>query len=166
MIRNYCQNPYKMTNSGISPFVNSKDGVDFAMLFALRESRRTSDSALLRVRSKELRRHPQSPDSEALRLLQRWGEATFNAELRMGSGYDPCPIVSYSVFHILCLTIPPEQRPIDSSTGRTLVEIRDFRAVRSTVAVKRWEVTSPAHARPTLAHEAECCFRFCPGGGA
>ena len=93
-------------------------------------------------------------------------EATFNAELRMGSGYDPCPIGSYSVFHILCLTIPPEQRPIDSSTGRTLAEIRDFRAVRSTVAVKRWEVTSPAHARPTLAHEAECCFRFCPGGGA
>ena len=45
----------------ISPFVNSKDGVDFAMLFTLRESRRTSDSALLKVRSKELRLHPQTP---------------------------------------------------------------------------------------------------------
>ena len=36
-----------MTNSWIPPLVNSKDEVDFAMLFPLRESRRTSDSALL-----------------------------------------------------------------------------------------------------------------------
>ena len=51
-------------DSGISwkfPQVNSKDGIDFAMLFTLRESRRTSDSALLRVRSKKLRLHPQTP---------------------------------------------------------------------------------------------------------
>jgi len=38
--------------------VNSKDGVYFAMLFTLWESRRTSDPALLRVRSKTLRLHP------------------------------------------------------------------------------------------------------------
>lgn|GEM_PF-6307308 len=40
--------------------VNSKDGFDFAILFPLRESWRTSDSALLRVRSKELRLYPQT----------------------------------------------------------------------------------------------------------
>jgi hypothetical protein len=34
---------------------------DFGILFTLRESRRTSDSALLRVRSKKLRLHPQTP---------------------------------------------------------------------------------------------------------
>jgi len=45
----------------IFPQVNSKDGVYFAMLFTLRESRRTSDSVLLRVRSKKLRLHPQAP---------------------------------------------------------------------------------------------------------
>ena len=50
-----------MTNSWIPPLVNSKDGVDFTMLFTLRESLRTSDSVLLRVRSKELRLHPQTP---------------------------------------------------------------------------------------------------------
>jgi hypothetical protein len=50
-----------MTNSSISPFVNSKDGVDVAMLFTLRESRRNSDPALLRVRSKKLRLHPKTP---------------------------------------------------------------------------------------------------------
>ena len=49
MVRNYCQYHSKMTNSWIPPLVNSNDGVDFAMLFTLRESRRTSDSALLRV---------------------------------------------------------------------------------------------------------------------
>ena len=41
--------------------VNSKDGIYFTMLFTLRESLRTSDSALLRVRSKKLRLHPQTP---------------------------------------------------------------------------------------------------------
>ena len=45
----------------IFPQVNSKDGVFFAMLFTLRENRRTSDPTLLRVRSKKLRRHPQAP---------------------------------------------------------------------------------------------------------
>jgi hypothetical protein len=34
----------------MSPSVYSKDGVDFALLFTLRESRRTSDSALFRLR--------------------------------------------------------------------------------------------------------------------
>src|SRR5210317_1800651 len=43
------------------------------MLFTLRERRRTSDSALSRVRSKILRLHPRRLDSEALRRLQRWG---------------------------------------------------------------------------------------------
>ena len=47
--------------SWIFPQVNSKDGIYFAMLFTLRESRRTSDPALLRVRSKKLRLHPQTP---------------------------------------------------------------------------------------------------------
>ena len=45
----------------IFPQVNSKDGVFFAMLFTLRESRKTSDPALLRDRSKKLRLHPQAP---------------------------------------------------------------------------------------------------------
>ena len=40
---------------------NIKDGVYFAMLFTLRESLRTSDSVLLRIRSKGLRLHPQAP---------------------------------------------------------------------------------------------------------
>ena len=66
MVRNYFQYHRKMTNSWIPPLVNSKDGVaqmiiNAAILFPLRESRRTSDSALLRVRSKELRLHPQTP---------------------------------------------------------------------------------------------------------
>ena len=93
MVRNHCQYYGKMAISWIPPLVNSKVGVDFAMLFPLRESRMTSDSALLRVRSKELRLHPQTPplcgmkllilfcegaplDSEALRLLHRWGNVT------------------------------------------------------------------------------------------
>jgi len=42
----------------ISPLVNSKDGVDFAMLFTLRESRRTSDPVLSRIRGKRLQLHP------------------------------------------------------------------------------------------------------------
>ena len=77
MIRNYCEYHSKMTDSWIPQLVNSKDGVDFAMLFPLRESRRTSDSALLRVRSKELRLTLRRLDSEALRLLQRWGVLIF-----------------------------------------------------------------------------------------
>jgi len=44
--------------------VNSNDGVYFAMLLTLRESRRTSDPALLRVRSKKTTTSP----SDALAL--------------------------------------------------------------------------------------------------
>ena len=54
--------------------MNSKDGIDFAMLLTRRERRRTSDSALSRVRSKVLRLRPRRLDSEALRRLQRWGK--------------------------------------------------------------------------------------------
>ena len=61
-----------MTNSWIPPLVNSKDGPILPCCFPFglrsssydptrRESRRTSDSALLRVRSKKLRLHPQTP---------------------------------------------------------------------------------------------------------
>ena len=35
MIRNYCEYHSKMTDSWIPQLVNSKDGVDFAMLFPL-----------------------------------------------------------------------------------------------------------------------------------
>ncbi|MDX2448184.1 MAG: hypothetical protein QNK29_13425, partial [Desulfobacterales bacterium] len=52
---------------------DKKDGVDFAMLFTLRESRRTSDPVLSRVRGKQLQLHPRRLGSEVLRLLQRWG---------------------------------------------------------------------------------------------
>jgi hypothetical protein len=55
MICNYWRYRSKMTTFWIPPLVNSKDGVFFAMLFTQGESRRTSDFALLRVRSKELR---------------------------------------------------------------------------------------------------------------
>jgi len=61
MICYYIQYRHDSAISWISPQVNSKDGVYFAMLFTLRESRRTSDSVLLRVRSKKLRLHPQTP---------------------------------------------------------------------------------------------------------
>ena len=42
----------------IPPLVNSKDGVDFAMLYTLRESRRTSDPVLSKIRGKRLQLHP------------------------------------------------------------------------------------------------------------
>ena len=75
MVCNYFKYHIKMTNSWIPPVVNSKDGVNFALLSTLRESRRTSDSALLRVRSKELRLFTlRRLDSEALLLLQLWGK--------------------------------------------------------------------------------------------
>jgi hypothetical protein len=45
-------------NLWISPFVNSKDWINFAMLFTLRESRRTSDPVLSRNRGKLLQLHP------------------------------------------------------------------------------------------------------------
>ena len=43
MISNYNQYHSKTTNFRISPSENLKDGIDFAMLFTQRESRRTSD---------------------------------------------------------------------------------------------------------------------------
>jgi hypothetical protein len=48
--------------------------LDFAMLFTLRESQRTSDLVLSRVRGKRLQLHPRRLGSEALRLLQRWSK--------------------------------------------------------------------------------------------
>ena len=74
MARNNYGYDSKITKFWISPLVNLKDGIDIAMLFTRRESRRTSDSALLRARSKELRLTLSRLDSEALRLLQRWGK--------------------------------------------------------------------------------------------
>ena len=59
-----CNNSQYHSDSAIfwiSLQVNSKDGIYFAILFTLRESRRTSDPVLLRVRSKKLRLHPQTP---------------------------------------------------------------------------------------------------------
>ena len=52
-------------------YVNSKVVAVLALLFTLRESRRTSDPALPRDRGKQLQLHPWRLDSEALRLLQR-----------------------------------------------------------------------------------------------
>jgi hypothetical protein len=69
----YIQYHNKNAIFSILPLVHSKDGVDFAMLFTLRESRRTSDPVLSRVRGKQLQLHPRRLGSEALRLLQRWG---------------------------------------------------------------------------------------------
>jgi hypothetical protein len=52
-------NQYNSENTifWISPLVVSKDGVDFAMLFTLRESRRISDPALSRVRGNRVQLH-------------------------------------------------------------------------------------------------------------
>jgi hypothetical protein len=94
MAGNYYRYDSKITNFWLSPLVNSKDGVDIAMLFTRRESRRTSDSALLRARSPADSRDDftlSRLDSEALRLLQRWGKLMFlkgvimvsNLELRI-----------------------------------------------------------------------------------
>jgi hypothetical protein len=47
--------------SWMSLLENPEDDVYFAMLFPLQESLRASDPVLLRVRSKELRLHPQTP---------------------------------------------------------------------------------------------------------
>jgi hypothetical protein len=57
-VRYYTRYHSKNTILWISPLVNSKDGVDFAMLFTLRESRRTSDPVLSRVRGSRLQLHP------------------------------------------------------------------------------------------------------------
>jgi hypothetical protein len=58
--------------------INSKIGIDFAMLFTRREIRRTSDQVLLSAGSRDcgskLQLHPKRLDSEALRHLQRWGK--------------------------------------------------------------------------------------------
>ena len=54
--------------------VNAKDGgVNFAMLFILREGRRTSDPPLSIVRGNLLKFHPWRLDSEALRPLEPFG---------------------------------------------------------------------------------------------
>ncbi|MGD8260801.1 MAG: hypothetical protein PVG70_00200 [Desulfobacterales bacterium] len=74
---NYYRYDSKTTNFWIPPLVNFRDGVDIATLFTPRESRRTSDSALLRARSPADSRDDftlSRLDSEALRLLQRWGK--------------------------------------------------------------------------------------------
>jgi len=73
MIFNYNRYRSYSYSPSTSPSEYSKDVGDFALLFTLRESRRTSDSALSRDHSKQLRFHPWRLDSEALRLLQRWG---------------------------------------------------------------------------------------------
>ena len=76
MVLNYTQFNRKSTIFWIFLMVDSKDGVDFAMLFTLRESRRTSDPVLSRDRGKILQLHPVTPCSEALRLLHRQGYQT------------------------------------------------------------------------------------------
>jgi hypothetical protein len=58
MVSYYIRYNSESTILWISPLVNSKDGVDFAMLFTLRESRRTSDPVLSRIRGKRLQLHP------------------------------------------------------------------------------------------------------------
>ena len=52
MVRYYSQYYVENTIFWVSPIVNLKDGVDFAMLFTLRESRRTSDPVLSRDQGK------------------------------------------------------------------------------------------------------------------
>ena len=69
----YNQYHRENTISWIFHQVNSRDGVDFFMLFTLRESRRASDPVLSRARGKRRQLHPRRLGSEALRLLQRWG---------------------------------------------------------------------------------------------
>ena len=46
MVRYYTQYRSNIAILRIAYFVNSRDGVDFALLFTLRESRRTSDPVL------------------------------------------------------------------------------------------------------------------------
>ena len=58
MIRYYDPYHSEYTIFWISPIVNSKDGVDFAMLFTLRESRRTSDPVLSRDQCSRLQFQP------------------------------------------------------------------------------------------------------------
>ena len=58
MVRNDDRYLCKTTIFRISPPVDSKDGIDFAMLCTLRESRRTSDPALPRDCGRKLQLHP------------------------------------------------------------------------------------------------------------
>ena len=58
MVRNYIHHHSKTTIFRISPLLNSKDGIDFAMLFTLRESRRASDPAFSRDCGRKLQLHP------------------------------------------------------------------------------------------------------------
>jgi hypothetical protein len=58
MVCYYGQYYSENTISWIAPIVNSMDGVDFAMLFTLRESRRTSDPVLSRDQGNQLQFHP------------------------------------------------------------------------------------------------------------
>ena len=58
MVRYYIQYHSEDTIFWISPIVNSKYGIDFAMLFTLRESRRTSDPVLSRDQGNRLHFHP------------------------------------------------------------------------------------------------------------
>jgi hypothetical protein len=58
MVQDYTQFNNDSTIFWISPLVDSNDGVDFAMLFTLRESRRTSDPVLSRVRGSRVQHHP------------------------------------------------------------------------------------------------------------
>ena len=58
MICYYSQYNSENTISWIPPIVNSKDWVDFAKLFTLRESRRTSDPVLSRDQGNRLQFHP------------------------------------------------------------------------------------------------------------
>jgi len=61
MVRYYIQYHSEDTIFWISPIVNSKYGIDFAMLFTLRESRRTSDPVLPRDRGSRLQPSPLTP---------------------------------------------------------------------------------------------------------
>jgi hypothetical protein len=58
MVCYYSQYHSEVTIFWISQIVSSKDEVDFAMLFTLRESRRTSDPVLSRDQGNRLQFHP------------------------------------------------------------------------------------------------------------
>jgi len=50
MVQRYTQNHSEITIFWMSLLVDTKDGIDFAMLFTLREGRRISDPVLFRRR--------------------------------------------------------------------------------------------------------------------
>jgi len=96
MVRNYCQYHSKMTNSWIPPLVNSKGGAilsccfPFGLRFQLRPNTSgkpedfsfcvaegSNQSLLFELRPDRVKNYDftlRRLDSEALRLLQRWGE--------------------------------------------------------------------------------------------